>query len=328
MPTTYTDQFWVLDPFAPPSAGTTLEVQVYDLIDQDDDDDIGRRGGDSINGVDVRRSYPGDTVTVTLVDGSTVTITGTTFYLANGVEVFTPTDGSVLQDATLVSSSYTTVQGDLDVNTDLGPPCLTQGTMIETAYGPRPVEQLKPGMQIIGHDGRHLTLRVVLKTSFSARDMLENPKLYPVRIAAGALGCGLPHRDLVVSRQHRMLVNAPVVRRMLGVSDVLLAAIKLTEIPGIFVDRSLSSLTYYHLVFDHHEIIVAEGAATESLYTGPEALRSVPEAALEELMLMFPGMHDQPAMIAPAALIPAGCEQKQLASYFATKTVPVLQCVQ
>ncbi|MFY0595453.1 MAG: Hint domain-containing protein [Cognatishimia sp.] len=325
MPTTYTDQFWILDPFAPPAAGTTLEVQVYDLIDQDDDDDIGRRGGDSINGVDVRRSYPGDVVTVTLADGSTVSITGTTFYLANGVEVFTPTDGSVLQDATFVSSSFTTTQGDLDVNTDLGPPCLTQGALVKTSVGELPVEDLRPGMVVIGLDGRKLVLRVVLKTSISARDMQENPKLYPVRIVAGALGNGLPNRDLIVSRQHRMLVNAPIVKRMFGYEDVLMAAIKLTEIPGIFVDQSLTSLTYSHLVFDQHEVIFAEGAATESLFTGPEALRSVPVDALTELLTLFPDLQTQPDMSLPACPILEGGAQKQLAGYFATRVQPVLQ---
>ena len=34
MPTTYTDQFFDMDPANPPAAGTTLTVQVYDLVDQ------------------------------------------------------------------------------------------------------------------------------------------------------------------------------------------------------------------------------------------------------------------------------------------------------
>ena len=44
MPTSYTDQFWLIDPFSPPPSGSTLLVQTYDLIDADDDGDIGRSG--------------------------------------------------------------------------------------------------------------------------------------------------------------------------------------------------------------------------------------------------------------------------------------------
>ena len=76
-----------------------------DDVGDDDDDDIDRRGGDTVNGVDVTRVFPGDTVTVTYANGTTTTVTGTTFYLANGIQVFTPTDGSVLQDATFNNST-------------------------------------------------------------------------------------------------------------------------------------------------------------------------------------------------------------------------------
>jgi hypothetical protein len=100
MPTTYNDQFYVIDPYAPPPVGTTLVAQRFDLVDQNDDGDVDRFNGDSIDGSDIRSSYPGDTVSVTLPNGTTVTHTGITFYLADGREVFTPTDGSILQTGT------------------------------------------------------------------------------------------------------------------------------------------------------------------------------------------------------------------------------------
>jgi hypothetical protein len=73
-------------------------------VDQNDDGDVDRFNGDSIDGSDIQSSYPGDTVTVTLATG-TVTHTGITFYLADGREVFTPTDGSILQTGTLAGTS-------------------------------------------------------------------------------------------------------------------------------------------------------------------------------------------------------------------------------
>ena len=115
MPTTFNDQFYVIDPYAPPPVGTTLVAQRFDLVDQNDDGDIDRFNNDSIDGWDVTNSYPGDTVTVNMSGGSTVTYTGTTFYLADGREVFTPTDGQILQTGTLSGASAVTTQGPLDV---------------------------------------------------------------------------------------------------------------------------------------------------------------------------------------------------------------------
>ena len=313
MPATYLDQFWIIDPYSPPAAGTLLTVQKYELVDSDDDGDIGGAGGDTVNGLDVDRAFPGDTVTVDNGDGTTTTITGITFYLSDGTRVFTPTDGSTLEDQELVSTTWVSGQGDLDVN-DLGPPCLVAGTLVETDKGPLPVEELTPDMLIVGQEGRLLPLRMVLQTRFTGRDMAQKPKLVPVRIVAGALGDGLPKRDLLVSRQHRMVISAKLVSLMFGCNEVLVPAAKLTALPGIFLDESVTDPTYYHLVFDQHEIIYAEGAATESLFTGVEAMRSISEAAREELLTMFPDLQDAPDSMSPALVIPKDRQQKSLVS--------------
>lgn len=311
MPATYLDQFWVIDPYSPPPAGTVLTVEKYELVDQDDDGDVGGAGGDTVNGLDVSRAYPGDTVTVDNGDGTTSTITGTTFYLSDGSRVFTPTDGSVLDDLELVSTTWVSGTGDLDVG-DLGPTCLVAGTRVETTDGMVKVEDLQPGMSVMGKDGRILTLRTVLHTDFNGRDIAENAKLAPVRIVAGALGNGLPARDLLVSRQHRMVVDAKAVAQMFDCDEVLVPAAKLLPLPGIYVDTTVLDVVYYHLVFDQHEIIFAEGAATESLYTGIEALRSISDDAREELLTMFPELAEQETSMTPARIIPKDSQQKSL----------------
>jgi hypothetical protein len=66
MPTTFNDQFYLMDPFAPPPDGTTLVPARFDLVDQNDDGDVDRFNNDSIDGSDIQSSYPGDTVTVNL----------------------------------------------------------------------------------------------------------------------------------------------------------------------------------------------------------------------------------------------------------------------
>nr|WP_254435566.1 hypothetical protein [Ruegeria arenilitoris] len=79
MPTTYLDQFFAMDPASPPATGTLLTVEKYNLVDQNDDGDIDSSDNDSVNGIDVTRSWPGDTVTINVSGVGNVTYTGITF---------------------------------------------------------------------------------------------------------------------------------------------------------------------------------------------------------------------------------------------------------
>ncbi|MEP3330984.1 Hint domain-containing protein [Sedimentitalea sp.] len=323
MPTTYTDQFWTLDPFSPPGTGTLLTVSIYDIIDQNDDGFLTGAGGDSINGFDITQTYLGDTVTV-VIDGSLVTITGATFYLDNGTQVFTPTDGSVLQDAIISVATGVPSQSPVPI-ADLAPPCFVNDTLISTPSGQRKVQDLRPGDMVNDSDGTPLVLRSVMSRSISTNELRAYSKLRPVRISAGALGNGLPHRDLLVSRQHRMLVASKIVERMFGANEVLIPAIKLTALPGIYTDDTVENLEYFHLLFDKHEVILAESAPTESLYLGREALKSVSEAARQEIYAIFPELKETETDPIPARPIPSGKRQKKLVERHAANEQPLLQ---
>lgn len=207
---------------------------------------------------------------------------------------------------------------------DIVPVCFCKGTRIETLRGAVPVEGLRVGDRVLRADGGHAVLRRILQTELGAERLRRNDKLRPVRITAGALGQGLPRRDLLVSRQHRMLVTSPIARRMFGHADVLVPAIKLTALPGIWVDHTLAALAYYHLLFDAHEVIIAEGAPSESLLTGPEALRAVGPAARQEILTLFPELTRGDLAPTPARFIPCGRRQKQLIARHAKNSKPLL----
>ena len=74
MPTTYTDQFFVMDPGNPPAAGTNLTAQSFDFVDSDDNGLIEPNVGDTANGAQVTSVWVDDTITVTM-NGTTQTIT-------------------------------------------------------------------------------------------------------------------------------------------------------------------------------------------------------------------------------------------------------------
>lgn len=168
--------------------------------------------------------------------------------------------------------------------------CFTTGTLIETDRGLRPVHLLRVGDLVRTRDHGMQPLRWLGGRQLSCGDLGANPRLHPVRIAAGALGPGLPVRDLVVSPQHRMLVRSVIAERMTGSAEVLIAAIHLVGHPGITRMQAQGGVGYWHLMFDRHEIVFAEGAEAESLYLGPMALAAMTREAVEELRALFPEM--------------------------------------
>jgi hypothetical protein len=231
------------------------------LVDQNDDGDVDRFDGDSVNGSDITASYPGDTVTIR-VGNRNITYRGTTFYLANGQRVFTPTDGQVLQDGLFRSSTFVQTQGGLQVPSQLGPTCYTPGALILTPGGERPVETLRAGDLVLTRD------RGAQRVIWAGAETVAGTDAFaPILIRAGAMG---NRRDLLVSPQHRMLVRGWRAELYAGLAEVLVAAIHLVN--GRTVARApRAAVTYVHFMLERHEIVFAEGAETESLDPSGEA---------------------------------------------------------
>lgn len=183
----------------------------------------------------------------------------------------------------LISDRYGLVDGPVFV-------CFCKGTLIRTERGEIPVEDLRVGDMVITRDHGPQSLRWVGSKHVGAAVLQCFDRLRPVRIAAGALGENLPQRPLYLSQQHRVLISSKIAERIFGETEVLIAAKHLTEIDGIEIDNSLEAVEYFHLLFDRHEIINSEGAQTESLFTGPEALKSVDPAARTEILALFPDL--------------------------------------
>lgn len=211
---------------------------------------------------------------------------------------------------------------DLDTDAELrsiGIPCFAGGTLLQATSGVTLVEDLVIGDALVTYSQRsdasdETTSKIlqIFKRKITGKLLRRHPELLPVKIMAGALGSGLPKRDLCVSRQHRMLVQSKIAARMFGTSEVLISAIRLTALPGVFIDERTLSVEYFHLLFDNHKILIAEGAASESLFTGPEALKAVSPEAREEILMIFPELADDDYAPEPAALIPSNKAQKQL----------------
>lgn len=198
--------------------------------------------------------------------------------------------------------------------------CLAAGTLVETETGARRIETLVAGDLVLTMDNGLQPIRWIGHKTLTARDLARSPKQRPIRVKAGAFGAGLPHRDLMVSPQHRFLVSSPIVNRMCDANAVLIAAKHLLGLPGLSVVEDGQGVDYWHMLFDRHELILAEGMATESLHRGPGALKALsPQVRAEVAALWDPNA--VPEM--PARPIVAGCKARKLAERHARNGKPL-----
>ncbi|MEP5092256.1 MAG: Hint domain-containing protein, partial [Paracoccaceae bacterium] len=166
--------------------------------------------------------------------------------------------------------------------------CFAAGTLIDTPVGQRPVEDLAKGDLVLTADNGPQRLQWVGQRVCSSEILAELPNLLPIRIRAGALGGGLPLIDLLVSPQHRVLVRSRIAQRMFGTPEVLVAAKQLLTLPNIEIAEDIHEITYVHLLCNSHEIVYSNGAPTETLYLGTEAMKSLDEDNQKEIEFLFP----------------------------------------
>lgn len=197
--------------------------------------------------------------------------------------------------------------GELDVT------CFTRGTLIRTQRGDVPVEDLQVGDLVVTRDNGLQAMRWIGSVKLGRHTLDDNPNLRPVRIKAGALGASVPSSDLVVSPQHRVLVRSKVAQRMFGTDEVLAAAKQLLHADGIDIATDMEEVEYFHILFDRHEVVVSNGAETESLYTGSEALKSVGKAARAEIFALFPELKEADYAPAGARELLSGRQARKLA---------------
>lgn len=254
---------------------------------------------------------------ISVSDGSVIYTSGDVFPSDNDAATTTtqnfsasvtfPSGGDYILRFTEISLSGSSDTGGVIIDDVAIMVCFVRGTLINTENGVVPIEDLSIDEFVLTENHGLQQIRWIGATMVKATD-----KFHPVRIKAGALGLGLPKRDLLVSRQHRMVVESAIAERMFGKKKVFIPAIKLTEIPGIYVDETFEEVEYFHILFDQHEIVFAEGAPTESLYTGPEAMKALSTQARAEILSLFPELIDMDYRPKPALPIPKLAEQRCL----------------
>jgi hypothetical protein len=165
--------------------------------------------------------------------------------------------------------------------------CFTKGTRIATERGEVPVEDLEPGDLVQTMDHGLQPVRWVGARHLSNTELAERPKLRPIRISPAVMGLPEGEPDLVVSPQHRILVRDPVADLVFGTSEVLVAAKHLVDGQNVQMVEG-GAVTYVHLLFAEHQIVLSNGLASESFLPGPQKISVFEDQVMEEIALLFP----------------------------------------
>lgn len=165
--------------------------------------------------------------------------------------------------------------------------CFTPGTRLATRRGEVLSQQLKVGDMVITRDNGMKEICWIGRRNLSPKELAAAPAHLPIRIKAGALGRKAPQRDLCVSPNHRILLSSQAAQLMFGEAEVLVAAKHLTGLPGVEV-LPVPRVSYIHVMFEDHEVVLANGAWAESFQPGVQSLAGIRDDQREEILTLFP----------------------------------------
>ncbi|GFE65326.1 Hint domain-containing protein [Litoreibacter roseus] len=179
--------------------------------------------------------------------------------------------------------------------------CFVQGTRIKTLGGEQLIEHLEPGDLIQTKDNGPKKLLWVGKRPMPDARLAAFRDERPVCIRAQAFGLGGLETDLLVSPQHRVLLSGDWAQALFNQSEVLVAARDLINDRTVFVDHAASEITYYHLLFENHEILWANGVEAESFHPANTSLMSVMPNDRDVLLALYPDLEIDPHSYGPFA---------------------------
>lgn len=169
-----------------------------------------------------------------------------------------------------------------------GIPCFTPNVLLATRRGAVPAGQIRVGDMLQTADNGFQPVIWTGKRTLRPVELALRPHLRPYCVRPG--GLLRPERPMLLSPQHRLLTGPKAFDRETPFGESFLSAKLLAEIdPNCTLQPVANSpVTYVHLMTERHEVIFAEGIATETFWPGPEAMRGLCAADKRELFDLFP----------------------------------------
>lgn len=289
------------------TAMTNITFEIYDIDSGDDWDDSIQVYALDINGNPVATSIVVTNTTsnhVVTSDGTTTTIDANG-NVSPGVEgsgapdTVTITIAGPVYGFVVVYDNGTSAPGSGVVG--IGPVtffdptvwCFARGTMIETNRGEVAIEDLLAGDMVRTADSGFQPLRWIGSTSVKAKGSKA-----PILFRKGTIG---NTRDLLLSPAHRVVLQDWQAEVLFGTGELLASAQSLVNDSTIVRQETGENVDYFHVLFDKHEIIFSEGAATESFHPGDVNAGALAQEARAEIFELFPELEHNQASYGPSA---------------------------
>jgi hypothetical protein len=159
------------------------------------------------------------------------------------------------------------------------------GCLIDTPDGPRPAGSFVAGDVVTTLANGSRPLRWVGRRRVSELELLAWPGLCPVEFAPGAVG---NDRVLVVSPQQRMLIDDWRAAVYFGEDRVFVSALALVDDHAARPVLPSGGVEYVVLLCDRHEVLLAEGALSESFHPGAAGLAGLTSADRQAVTALVP----------------------------------------
>ncbi|MEM6636169.1 MAG: Hint domain-containing protein [Pseudomonadota bacterium] len=227
----------------------------------------------SINGTDYGPAAPGGTPQDQVeLEFAFTTTDGDTYYVVriDGVNVGLTGPRLPQPDQSFEIASVSDGSDDPYVNVI----CFAAGTRIATPDGEVAVEDIAAGDLVLTVDAGPQPVRWVGCQSIGVAELLVHHQIRPVVFAPGAIGNA---RQLVLSPQHRVLLTGWRAELLFGETEILVPAKALLNDSTVRVAPVRGPVHYYHILFDTHQLVISEGAVTESLLPAQAALNAQPD---------------------------------------------------
>ncbi len=135
--------------------------------------------------------------------------------------------------------------------------CYLKGTMIDTPDGISRIEDLEVGDLVTTASGAFKPVKWIARWTAEMRaDQCWDQDSVPVKLARGSLDGIAPHTDLYVTDFHCLFIDGLLVPAFDLINGVNIAK---ALPPGADV------LTYFHIELENHDVIIANGAHSETL---------------------------------------------------------------
>ena len=175
-----------------------------------------------------------------------------------------------------------------------GTPCYCPGTLIATQEGEIPVENLQIGTRVQTASGKIRPIRWIGRRAYDPIFTYGNRDVLPILFQKGSLGNNLPRRDLTVSPMHAMFVDG-----------YLIPALHLVNGLSIIQIEKPDQISYIHIELETHDILLAEGAPSESFlddgsrgmfHNAQEYSKLYPDAPVLRAQYCAPRLEDGPEL--------------------------------